>query len=177
MKDHIRNTFYLTVNHIGGIMLGMLVMFILLNPVRMITPDITTRAWIHFIIQNIATFAALFILFQRIGNSWNRAGEKLLPKSVLIGNAIAVLAVFLLILIVNFEFILLYQNTAWLIDALYADSAIHNTVGINEMKNTYLPQTTAILAVHTVFYLIPMNLGYYFGAKKRADERAKLHHT
>lgn len=177
MKDHIRNTFFLTVNHIGGIMLGMLVMFILLNPVRMITPDITTRAWIHFIIQNIATFAALFILFRRIGNSWNRAGEKLLPNSIVIGNVIAVLAVFLLILMSYFEFILLYYNTAWLIDALYADSAIHNSVGINEMKSTYLPQTMAILAVHTVFYLIPMNLGYYFGAKKRADEREKLHHT
>ncbi|MBQ8369196.1 MAG: hypothetical protein IJY35_04390 [Clostridia bacterium] len=176
MKDHIRNTFYLTVCHIGGIMLGMLVMFILLNPVRMITTDTSARAWIHFAIQNIATFAALFILFGRIGESWNRAGESLLPKSIVIGNTIAVLAVFLLILISYFEFILLYQNTAWLIDALYAEFSVHTTVGINEMKSTYLPQTLGILAVHTVLYLIPMNLGYYSGAKKRAGERAKLHH-
>lgn len=181
MKDHFSNFVSLFVCHIGGLMAGFLSVLILLTPIRMLTMDYQVRAAVSFLMQDAVIFAFLYILYRRTGYSWNRSGESLLPRWVLISLCISPFLVFAVILFSRLQWIFLYFNSSCVIDFLYANlegSASNGMIGLVKLREEYFVQTILVVFVHTVLYSIPAILGYYYGAKKRSAERAAtIHHT
>ena len=177
MKQYLFDYFLIIINHVSSILIGFLVMWILLNPIRMITTEISTRALLHMGIQNLATYLSLIIMFKKLGYSWNTPKDRLLPYDFIILSIFASFMIFLLIIITDYEFILLYYNTAWIVDMLFAENESLNTVGIVLIQSKYKPHTTLILLLHTISYIPPMLLGYYWGSKNRIEERRILTET
>ncbi|MBQ7931597.1 MAG: hypothetical protein IJ334_11350 [Clostridia bacterium] len=176
MKDHLKTTGTLFANHVYGILLGFLVMFIAVIPSRMISHEYSTQGLIQLIAQEIATFAGLFLFFRRLGDQWNRKDEKLLPTEILIGNGVTALLWCIIVLISRFQFAPLCYQVIHIMDVIHGAEDVQE-IPMEMLGREYFGQCALIQLIHAVFFFIPMNLGYYFGAKKRSDERAKLHHT
>lgn len=179
MKDRLNDFITIFVCHIGGLMIGFLLILILVTPIRMLTMDFRIRALANFFLQDVITFAALYILFRRTGYSWNRSGEKLLPRSVFINTCISAFAVFAMVLISRLNWVFLYFNSSAFMDFLYANlegTGNAGMLGIIKLQEEHFPETILTVLVHTFLYIPPMLLGYRCGAKKRSAEREQVLH-
>ena len=179
MKDHISSFITVFVSHLGGVMLGFLAQIIMLNPIRMFTQDFSTRGLLSFLIHDIVTFLALYVMLRRTGYSWNRAGERMLPVNCIVYSCASAILLTAIVLISDLGWSFLYLNTSSFLDFLYAETestGAAGMLGITTLQEKYYVQTVFVLLMHTILYIGFMLLGYYHGAKKRVAERADMIH-
>ena len=184
MKEFSRDAFQFFVYLIGGLMIGVLAFIILQYPAKIglegikITVGGSERnlsAFVLMFCEEAAGLAALFLLSRRIGYRENTPDSHPWTPYVLLTTAAACGIYVLLILLLNFSISVLYLDTLNMMQLIFGKREL-NGIGIAELRGAYRMQGTVTLVIHALLYMLPMNLGYYFGAKKRAGDRAKLRH-
>lgn len=182
MKDFVRDVFQMFVYLIGGLMLGVLAFIVLQYPVKIgfegikVTAGGAERnlsAFVLMFLEEAAGLAALFLLSRRIGYRENTPDAHLWTPYILITTAVACGIYVLLILITNFSWSFLYLDTLNMMQLIFGKREL-NGIGIAELRGAYRMQGTVTLMIHALLYMLPMNLGYIFGAKKRITDRTAL---
>ncbi len=184
MKDFARDVFQMFVYLIGGLLLGVLSFIILQYPVKIGFEGIRVNlggsekalsSCILVFAQEIAGFIAIWSLVRRTGYKENAPDAGVWNLHVLVTAACACGIYVLMILLTNFSWTVFYQDTMHWMDFLYGHRELGG-IGIAGMRGDYRPQSILILTIHGLIYMLPMNLGYISGAKKRIADRAKLTH-